>query len=137
MAITVTEDIFYFEDEIGDDYEGDPPLVLRDRIHWIQEGDTLYDVSTIYYGTADNIDAIIAANSDLISNPDLIYSGDRLVIPDATYPLHYKVRERDTLYHLARRFYGDISCVDLLFNSNRDLIRDPDLIFAGQTLVIL
>jgi len=46
----------------------------------------------------------------------------------------YVVRAGDTLWELSRKFYGDHFQWPFLFKSNRDLIQDPDLIYAGWNL---
>ncbi len=46
------------------------------------------------------------------------------------------VRRGDTLWHIAERCYGSGSRYTKIFWSNRDQIRDPDLIYPNQRFVI-
>jgi LysM repeat protein len=48
----------------------------------------------------------------------------------------YRVRRGDTLFGIARRFYGNGRYWGLLYRANRPEISDPDLIHLGQVLVI-
>jgi LysM repeat protein len=48
----------------------------------------------------------------------------------------YTVRSGDTLYGIARRFYGHGRYWHWLYRVNRSKISDPDLIYAGQVLAI-
>lgn len=46
------------------------------------------------------------------------------------------VRRGDTLWHIARRCYGDGERYTKIFRSNQGQIRDPDLIYPNQRFVI-
>lgn len=48
----------------------------------------------------------------------------------------YTVRRRDTLSKIAALEYGDPRQWRRIFEANRDVIEDPDLIFPGQILRI-
>jgi LysM repeat protein len=48
----------------------------------------------------------------------------------------YTVRSGDSLYGIARRFYGHGRYWRWLYKVNRSKISDPDLIYVGQVLVI-
>ncbi|MBS0207545.1 MAG: LysM peptidoglycan-binding domain-containing protein [Planctomycetes bacterium] len=48
----------------------------------------------------------------------------------------YQVRASDTLAGIARQFYGDPREAQRLFEANRDLLRVPDDLREGMTLVI-
>ena len=47
-------------------------------------GDTLWDLAVHYYGDGSKWDKIYNANRDQVSDPDLIYPGQRLLIPFKT-----------------------------------------------------
>lgn len=53
-----------------------------------------------------------------------------------TSPKTYRVAAGDTLWFIAKKFYGDGSQYQKIFKSNRDKVRDPNLIFPGQVLTI-
>jgi nucleoid-associated protein YgaU len=48
----------------------------------------------------------------------------------------YEVAAGDTLSGIAKRFYGDASLFMKIFEANRDILDDPDLIEVGQRLRI-
>jgi len=48
----------------------------------------------------------------------------------------YEVQPGDTLGHIAQRFYGKASAYMKIFEANRDILDNPDLIKVGQKLRI-
>lgn len=48
----------------------------------------------------------------------------------------YTVQSGDSLSRIAKRFYGDGNAWKLIFEANRDTLKDPDKIFPGQVLTI-
>lgn len=62
---------------------------------------------------------------------------DRLQVeapePEATF---YTVERGDTLSAIARDHYGDASKYPVVFEANRPMLEDPDLIYPGQVLRI-
>jgi len=62
---------------------------------------------------------------------------DALNAPPQTEAVAYHVIEKgDTLWALAKRFYGDGNAYPRIFEANREVIKDPDLIFVGQKIRI-
>lgn len=48
----------------------------------VKKGDTLWAIAKKYYGNGNKYPKIFKANTDKIKNPNLIYPGQKLVIPD-------------------------------------------------------
>lgn len=48
----------------------------------------------------------------------------------------YTVKAGDTLSKIAKQFYGDANKYPVIFDANRDKLKDPDKISPGQKLVI-
>ena len=48
----------------------------------------------------------------------------------------YEVEPGDSLSKIAQRFYGNANDWPKIHEANRDQIKDPDLIYPGQKLVI-
>ena len=112
----------------------------------VQAGDTLWAIARKYNCS---ITEIVAANSDRIKNPNRIHAGWQLKIPksgapvsgstpDAVLPENrksgiYIVRQGDTLWAIARK-YG--CSVAEIISLNRELIRDPALIYSGWELKV-
>ena len=119
----------------------------------VQPGDTLFGIA-LRYGTT--VSAIVTANA--LSNPNLIYIGERLIIPSpgtivtpppitpppnytptpiatVTAPsggsTHYTVQAGDTLSAIAVRFGTTVSAI---LQANN--LTDPNLIYIGEVLLI-
>lgn len=57
--------------------------------------------------------------------------------PPATAPARtYTVVKGDSLSKIAKRKYGDARKWRAIYEANKDLIKDPDLIYPGQVLKI-
>lgn len=48
----------------------------------------------------------------------------------------YTVKKGDCLWNIAKKFYGKGSKYTVIYNANRDKIRNPNLIYTGQVLTI-
>ena len=48
----------------------------------------------------------------------------------------YTVVAGDSLSRIAKREYGDANAWHRIYEANRDTVKDPDLIYPGQTLEI-
>jgi len=57
---------------------------------------------------------------------------------DHTYQNHqtYTVVAGDSLSKISKHFYGEANHWRRIFEANRDILKDPDLIYPGQTLKI-
>ena len=112
----------------------------------VQAGDTLWAIARKYNCS---ITEIVAANSDRIKNPNRIHAGWQLKIPQSGAPITdgtpdavlpenkkrgiYIVRQGDTLWAIARK-YG--CSVAEIISLNRELIRNPALIYSGWELKV-
>lgn len=64
-------------------------------------------------------------------------SADGLGAPEAVEKVDfYVVQKGDTLSAIAKHFYGKASDYPRIFDANREVIKDPDLIFPGQKIRI-
>jgi nucleoid-associated protein YgaU len=52
------------------------------------------------------------------------------------YTQWHEVVSGDTLWKIAKKFYGDGSLYMEIFNANKDVLTDPDKIKVGQKLRI-
>lgn len=103
----------------------------NDIIYIVKRGDTLWSIARTYNVTVNQI-----VNINNIRNPNLIYIGQRLVIPTNSTNINnnysiYKIRYGDTLYSIARRYNTSIANIVRL---NR--IKNPNLIYAGERIRI-
>lgn len=98
----------------------------QSSLHTIARGDTLGGLAR-QHGVS--LEALLQGNPQ-IRNPDLIYAGEQLAIPEGGQRA-YTVRSGDTLGAIARD-HG--STVEALATANN--IRNPDLIQPGDRLLI-
>ena len=113
--------------ETPDDTDGNS--TSGQTVYIVKAGDTLNQIAASYGVTAR---AIAVENG--IRNINLIYVGQRLIMPTNRYDLNhtlYKIKWGDTLYSISRRYGVPIAAIVRL---NR--IQNPNLIYAGQTLRI-
>ena len=94
------------------------------------------DVVTVYGQTnaqADKEKIILAlGNVSGVSAVD-----DRISVtnpePEAEF---YTVKRGDSLSKIAKQYYGDAKKYKVIFEANKPMLKDPNLIFPGQTLRI-
>ncbi|HKS44191.1 MAG TPA: LysM peptidoglycan-binding domain-containing protein [Amycolatopsis sp.] len=102
------------------------------RKYTVVAGDTLWGIAKHFYGNGNLYPVIAQANG--IENPDIIRPGQVLIIPDATNYRTYTVVDGDTLWDIAKRFYGNGNLYPVIARANG--IENPDIIRPGQVLVI-
>jgi len=49
---------------------------------------------------------------------------------------YHEVKKGDTLWKIAEKYYGDGSLYNKIFETNRDILKNPDAIQVGQKLHI-
>lgn len=104
-------------------------------VYYVQPGDTLWRIALRLNSTIERI-----LQYNVICNPNLIFPGDLIYLPDddnatrSGYSPYYVIRPYDTLWCLSNMF--QINLEDLIY-LNRDRIADPNIIYAGDELLIL
>lgn len=93
-------------------------------VHIVQNGETLRTIAARYNTTWQ---AIASANA--LPNANVIYPGQRLVIPAPVVPQTYVVVAGDTLFSIATRFGTTVAALQQLNG-----ISNPNAIAAGQTI---
>lgn len=63
--------------------ETSTPPTITGRTYVVVKGDSLSKIAKREYGDANEWPKIYAANRDIVKNPDLIYPGQELRIPEA------------------------------------------------------
>lgn len=64
--------------------EADMPEDAKPQFHTVAKGETLSAIAKEYLGDASKYHAIFEANRPMLSDPDKIYPGQKLRIPQAT-----------------------------------------------------
>lgn len=67
---------------------------------------------------------------------ELTVSGQSITEPTPDEVEYYTIVSGDNLSKIAKHFYGDANKYPLIFEANREVIKDPDLIFPGQKIRI-
>lgn len=78
--------------------------------------------------------------SEVIAKIDIVDDGGSQI--DATTALepqnveYYVIQSGDSLSKIAKKYYGNANDYPKIFEANREVIKDPDLIFPGQKIRI-
>ncbi|MEN8689732.1 MAG: peptidoglycan-binding protein LysM [Desulfobacterales bacterium] len=89
-------------------------------------------------GTADSADAmekavLMAGNVKGVSE----VKADGVSAPPQPAPVEYYVIQKgDSLSAIAKRYYGNAKDYPRIFDANREVIKNPDLIYPGQKIRI-
>lgn len=104
----------------------------------VQSGDTLMKIAFETYGDVYKWKAILEANKDKISDPNSLKKGDTLKLdaPAAAVAVDrngekYLIKNGDTLGKISGQVYGTPAKWKEIWNNNKQLIHDPNKIFAG------
>lgn len=110
----------------------------------VQSGDTLMRIAFEIYGDIYKWKAIYEANRDKISDPNSIPKGLVLKIEKPAIPVvidrngkKYMIKKGDTLGKISDTLYGTPSKWKELWEHNKQLIQNPNRIFAGFYLYYL
>lgn len=121
------------------------------NVYKVKEGDSLWTIAELTYGSGYNSVDIAKANN--LPDPDLIEPGQNLVLPKVTSkepttgetvgamtsqavqrPREYIVQRGDFLWQIAQRFYGDGYAWVKIAHAND--LQNPSLIYAGNKLLL-
>lgn len=83
----------------------------------------VYDLQVDQVNEEGRVTAVIALPFERVAPEDIQLGGDTVV-----------VQPGNSLWRLARRLYGQGVQYTVIYEANRDQIRDPDLIYPGQVL---
>ncbi|NNE33925.1 MAG: peptidoglycan-binding protein LysM [Rhodothermales bacterium] len=105
-------------------------------------GSSVKDLSVAYNdgtvtlgGTVESVAAkekavLLAGNVESVESVD---DNLAVVIP-APPPRFYTIEKGDSLSKIAKEYYGDPMKYKELFEANKEVIKDPDLIYPGQQI---
>ncbi len=118
-------------DKIKDYLEGDNPGVNDFQV-------TVKDGVATISGEAASADAkekaiLMVGNLQGVKE----VQADKLTAPAASVKVeYYVIKSGDTLSAIAQKFYGKASEYPRIFEANREVIKNPDLIYPGQKIRI-
>lgn len=75
---------------------------------------------------AGNVESVESVNDQLTVNAPVVEAA-----PEAVF---YTIEKGDSLWKIASHHYGDGNKWQALFEANREVIKDPDLIYPGQRI---
>ncbi len=131
------------------------PVFLQ---HTIGVGETLESISKMYYGSTDHTAAILAANPT--KNPPDLKPGRIINVPkdprniqgipvaappsaDSDIPVtnaptasEYVVQQGDALSKISQKVYGSSRHANIIYEANRDAMKNPNSLRVGQKLRI-
>jgi len=82
---------------------------------------------------AGNVEGVESVNADQLLTPEIIAESNERDLPE---PRFYTIKEGDTLWGIATDFYNDGSKYEYIVEANIEVIKDPDLIYPGQSIRI-
>ena len=127
------------EDPIDD---GAPISPAPGVTYVVKAGDTLGKIALAHYGIVEKYQAIFEANRHILTNPNTIYVGQVLTLPEANLlaPTEgetlYTVQPGDTLGKIALAHYGTMAEYTAIYERNSEHLANPNLIYVGQVLVL-
>lgn len=120
---------------IGDVHYVEPtptPTPSGETIYVVVKGDTLSRIASLYGTTYQKL-----AEYNGIANPNLIYPGQHIRIPEASGKVEtitYVVKPGDNLSKIAKAYN---TSWQKIYEDNKDVIgKNPNLIYVGQKLII-
>jgi nucleoid-associated protein YgaU len=77
---------------------------------------------------AGNVQGVREVNADALKTPPATEAEQNVTF--------YDIQKGDTLWAIAEKHYGDGNKYHQIFEANREVIKNPDLIFPGQKIRI-
>lgn len=110
------------------------------KSHGLQVENLSIDVNddqVTVYGQADSVAVKEKVILTLGNVEGIACVDDRIsVVAPETESVFYEVKKGDTLSKIAKAHYGDMMQYPVIFEANKPMLQDPDLIYPGQVLRI-
>jgi len=79
---------------------------------------------------------LLAGNIQGVTSVDIMNLRVPAPTPEEEKVEYYTIQSGDTLSKIAKRYYGDANKYPVIFEANREVIKDADLIYPGQKIRI-
>jgi len=136
-----------FVGDVGNLVGGKKPQASTDiEKHLVETfGDKIKDLQVVYLDGTVTLGG--ACDSQATKEKAVLLAGnlkgvskvqfDNLTAPAAAETVeYYTIKSGDTLWKIARQFYNDGNKYPKIFEANKEVIKDPNLIFPGQQIRI-
>jgi len=104
---------------------------------------TVDDEKVILDGSIDTVEnknkvIVVAGNIEGISSVDdrIMVNNPPVVAPPQPEKQFYTVKKGDYLSKISKEVYGNANKYNIIFEANKPMLKDPDLIYPGQVLII-
>lgn len=130
-----TETVADASDEVME--SNSPVQITGSEIYEVQKGETLMWIAFKLYGDYRKWKDLRAANEDVVA--DGIQPGDKIKYSPTEFAwnpkgLPHLIKSGETLGTISNDKYGTDKKWKRIWDNNKEMIRDPNLIFAGFTL---
>jgi len=113
------------------------PELVPKNLYKVRKGDSLWRISGYrnIYNDPFQWKKIYEANRDKIEDADVIYPGQRLIVPPKSF---HEVLKSENLWSISNyeSIYNDPFQWKKIYEANRDKIEHPNVIYPGQRLII-
>lgn len=115
-----------------------------ESIYIVKPNDTLTGIAKQVLGSSRRWREIAQLNSNVLPNPHKLKPGTRLRLPtnfasrgaDTPQSQSYVVRETDSLYSIAVKFYGTPRAVEILKQANKEILSNNTELTEGMVIQI-
>ena len=123
--------------------KGDDNLEIE-RLVQTELGDQIRNLNVVYENGV--VDIRGDTDSQAVKEKAVLIAGnvlgveqvkdDNFSAPDEEETEFYTIVSGDTLSKIAKQYYGDAMKYPVIFEANREVIKDPNLIYPGQQIRI-
>jgi len=135
---------FAASDSVSTEAEWTEPSVVGGWSSYVvQKGETLMKIAYSNYGDVYKWKKIYNDNQDVLKDPNFVSAGVTLKLEKTSAPFFqtngekYLIKNGDTLGKISNKIYGTNKKWRDLWENNKQLIRDPNKIYAGFHLFYL
>ncbi len=107
------------------------------RVVTVKKGDTLASLAEKYYGNPMDFQRIVRANRDIRSSHSHLHPGQKVIIPIITHSKNarlVRVRSGDTLYSIAKRYYGSSRKYQKIIDANYKIKNIHTRLHIGEVI---
>ncbi len=107
------------------------------RVVTVKKGDTLASLAEKYYGNPMDFQRIVRVNRDIRGSHSHLHPGQKVIIPIITHSKNarlVRVRSGDTLYSIAKRYYGSSRKYQKIIDANYKIKNIHTRLHVGEVI---